>query len=419
MLRADYFINCLRAGMYVNRQWILNTFGTPIGDRKATKPWQVGIENGVWYVHNADNQREEIDDQPEGNNALFIAGEPITLPAFTLANIKASVETVYAQAMVNAIVLVWPFGDMFDFIPKKKINDKVLKSLITPKFTAKEVSVEQYINVHKALDHLEVFGKLLVRTLTPASLAPTKEALEVRDRLLEQYKDQLHIPAIAAMIDDAIVAADMEALKNDPVMRYFVNKKSFQTVRKKMYGSQGGVARLDDPTKIAYVKGSLLEGVRPEDLPFANNASRSGSYDRGASTAFGGKEAKSSNRTGEGILLKEGDCGTNAGLRLRNVTEEQAEFMVGRFPMGRDTPYTIDEAKGLVGKSIVVRSPVGCNQVDGNYCHRCMGTAVAASSIPLGPQLGSVASIYLSVFLAAFHAKPLTLVPYSFDKYMS
>lgn len=418
MIRVDYFRLCLKEQVFINRAWILNTFAVPYEDREPKFTYDIGKRGDSYFFRTRDGGEEPIDDNPAPKQPLFPAGEPITLKPGDLPNITVPEKTVYAQAMVNAIVFAWPLGDKVPFIATAPIDNGRITKETQGKYQEGLISVDEYTNIHKAMDFLEVFSRILVSTLTEASMRPFPEVLELRDRLLKQYDGQLHKPEVAALVDDALYKLDMELMKNDPVMRFFIKKKSFQTVRKKLYTAQGGVPRLDDPTKVMYIGRSLAEGTRPEDLPFANNASRSGSYDRGASTAFGGAGANNAARAGDGISIKTEYCGTKAGLEWL-VLPSNIKDLNGRYLVGTDKPLTPESASKYMGKVVHIHGPIGCNVEAPGLCARCMGDVVAKSGVGIGAQFTEIQSVYLSIFLAAFHAKVLTLVKYDYSANIS
>lgn len=288
-----------------------------------------------------------------------------------------------------------------------KLNGKKVDKLIADLAEKKQISVEEYRrNFIRACGYLTVFTQLRITAATPKSISPSKKALAVRDKLLRENKGNLEDPAVLAKIDQQVAAADREDLAGDPSEPFFRKGKQIDTVRKKLYHIQGGVPRLDDPSRMELMPNSLDEGMTPENMPAAVNNLRSGSYGRAKDTALGGEAAKFATRAYQNVRISSDDCGTKVGEQMF-IQENHVGELSGMYLVGDDQPLDEKKIKALIGKSVYLRVPAACKENNRNYCVRCIGHRIADSGIGVGPLMNQIGNVFMSVSLAAFHGSSL------------
>jgi len=409
MLKSDYFKMALKEGWYRDRQWILRVNTIQKADRAPTDTLP-GFKEGQFYILLEGAEEPITDTVPD--QPLFPIKEVLSLTPDDLKCVKEPITTNYGEATINAIIFEYGSAGKLPFI-RGEITGKLLSKVVARALETDVITVDDYLRIIEGMNFITMFADIHVVAYTPRSLQASPEALRIRDELLAKFKDQLHDPAIVAMIDEAIVAADKEFMEGDPAAKFYLADKAYAVVRKKLFHVQGGLTRLDDPSKMDYIPRSLDEGYAPEDLPAIINSLRSGSYDRGASTALGGEAAKFSNRVFQNLKIAEEDCGTKVG-KPETVSAERN--LVGRYIVGRDTPITEAEFETLIGKRIILRDPTGCKTANRAYCGKCMGDKEVESELGLGPRLSEVCSVFLSVSLAAFHSVASKLVVFDPSK---
>lgn len=452
MLLRDYFIKALKTDVHKYRSWITTLFSIPFKDIKAAMPWMLSFHDGQYYVLKEDGEEELIETGYDYNQRpLMLPLDLVHLEPGDLENVYAPVDTCYGNAITNFYMFVYPFvyadinESTFARITEKvrrevidsvtllrrqrqaegrlcpipyqsgTINGKRINVLLEDTLRAEKMTVSEFFDVQRGLDMLTPLTMLIMTTATPKALELDPAIIAERDRLLELYKDRLTDPAIAALIDAKMVEMLKERLKDDPVAKYYIKEKSYTTVLKKLYATQGGLPSMDDPTKVDYIPSSLREGLRPEDMPAGINSARSGSYDRGASTADGGAAVNSTNRTGMNTDIVEDFCGTGAGVKLV-VNRFNTDKLIGRTILGETAIVDEARANSLIHKQVYIYGPPTCNTVNGNYCKRCMNEDVVNSNVKLGSQLAAIDSVFLKIFLAAFHARELKTVRYEFEE---
>ncbi|QAX96024.1 hypothetical protein [Vibrio phage vB_VmeM-Yong XC32] len=397
--KLDYFKLAMRDGLYRHRAWLFRVLSLPNRD-KAVGVNVPGFREGKWFYHNPEIEggQEEITGWEEGQ-PLFPIKERFTITEDFLSCVREPVETNYGEAIINACIFEWGSEGVLPYVAGK-INKKLLSKRVSAALLDQSLSVPQYLKVMQAMNYITVFAEITVSAYTPKALTASPEALKIRDELLEKFKDQLDDPAIVAMIDEAITEADREYMAGDDASKFFLKDKAYAVVRKKLFHVQGGLAKLDDPSKMDYIPRSLGEGYAAEDLPAIINSLRSGSYDRGASTALGGEAAKFSNRVFQNLKIAEDDCRTMVG---KPELVEAGRDLVGRYIVGRDEPISEQEFAKLIGTEIILRDPTACKTKNRGYCARCMGDKEVNSNVGLGPRMAEMCNVFMSISLAAFH----------------
>lgn len=390
----------------MSRKWLIRVFSVPYSD-KVPADDAPGYREGEWYfTHNGE---EVIISDSLPGMPLFPKEESIALLAGDMACIKEDIaDTTYGIAIINAVLWDYSSADAIPYM-NKEITGKLLTSTVSRALKEDVITVDQHLRIREALNHITVLAPITVTAFTPKLIVASKEILALRDQLLAQYKDQLTDPAIIALIDEAISNAIRDYLKDDPSAKFLLKSKHYDVVLKKLYYVQGGLARLDDPTKMEYIGESLETGSTVDNMAAKVNASRSGSYDRGASTADGGAGAKISNQMGQNLKVAEPDCGTKVG-KLEHISN--IYDYVGRYLVGSDTPLTPIDVANLQGKTVLLRDPTACKTGKLNFCAKCMGDAVAISGDALGPYLGEICNVFMSNSLAAFHGIRSHNVPF-------
>lgn len=405
--RLEYFKTACSQELYTHRNWCIRCMSAPYKDVDGTDTLPE-FKNGQWAVPIGGGKFDPITDCPEGE-PLLEHQTKIDLEPGDLKCLKEPVKgTSYGEAVCNAVFFDWAADGKIPYF--KGPLEKYVKKTVPALLEDGTLNFSNLDRLYKSQGYLTLFADFLVYTYTPKSLTASPEALKILKELLEKYKDQLSDPAIAAMIDEAVVNADREYIKGDEAAKFFLKDKIYATVRKKMFYTQGGIARLDDPSKMDYIPNSLYEGIKPENLPAIINALRSGSYDRGVSTALGGEAAKFANRVFQNLKIAEDDCGTKVG---KPETVSAGRNLVGRYIVGEDQPITEERFKSLIGKQIILRDPTGCKTKNGNLCAKCMGDAETNSKTGIGPRMAEMLNVFLSISLAAFHGRVAKTVEFN------
>jgi hypothetical protein len=363
---------------------------------------ECGIHNdGKFHIAEVNGEYielEEVSDQ----FPLYGIKDKITLSTNTFPNIDRDLITNIGQVLINEYFFVYAAGDRVKFV-QGKINNKVISKIHTALITDSTVDEvtrkETYLRYFEGANFATIFEEISVVAASLRAMTASKAVLELRAKLLEEYKDQLENPQVLATIDEALSAADREYLKGDVAEAWFTSGKMIDVVRKKLFGLQGGIERLGGDG-IDFVSNSLVDGYRPEDLPAIINQLRSGSYDRGASTGLGGYAAEMMGRINQSVQLIDQDCGVSIGKR--EIVNDYIDLS-GRYEVGSHEPITEESQKAMIGKRIILRDPTACKAPDGNVCRVCMGDKEASSTIGIQPRTMAMANVFLKISLSMFH----------------
>lgn len=411
--KRDFFIYSVKKELHLTRYWLIKVLAIPNKTKNPDVPFL--SEDGKKVLVEMSGEVFVISDAIV-DESLYSNDERVTLPKTILTSIKTEeIETTYRVALLNLLIFISVFDDKIEYINDIFNASKV--DAVVNEHLRKDItqSADEYKKHMKVAGFIEVLSEFCIPTTTERLLRPSKKAIEVRDRLLEEHKDELTNPTTIAKIDAAIVEVLEEEIKGDEAEGFFSNRKMLTKIRKASHGMVGGVIRLDDPTKTDIIPRSLIEGYRPEDLPAAINQLRAGSFDRGSNIALAGVAAKRIGGATQSIAITSEDCGSTNG---KTVLVTDNKMYEGRYIVGKNEALTKEDLSKLIGSTIVIRSPLACLEPDGNYCKVCMGKKDAESSVGIGSRLMAMAGVFTGVFLSLFHGKEFKTADYDITKHI-
>ena len=203
---------------------------------------------------------------------------------------------------------------------------------------------------------------------------------------------------------------DVEYLKGDPAMDFYIKGSTISIKRSKMmimYGLEGGLS-----TTPTLVPRSLNEGWDLEHMPAIADSVRAASYNRGNQTALGGESVKYFYRIFQNTRIEMEDCGSTLGWTW-NVSQKNKHKFVGQYMNSPNGIVRISEENvdSLVGKIINVRTPMLCKVGGASFCARCVGDSLAMTPNGLHIAASGVGSTFMLDFMKAMHGKELSTVP--------
>lgn len=416
MSKRDFFLYGIKNNFYLYKQWVIECFSIARSDSGNYGPFVNYLPKEKPHGWTADKQIIQITDSVIGQ-PLLNAQDPITLLPGDLPNVTEKVETIYGVALLNAIVLCYPFGNKIPFVDKDPITGGYLDSLVVAKLTdyppagqekdPTKIYVDEHLKYQEACAAMGGFGMLFSPTASPATLVIPIEVLKRRNELFAQHKDSLKDPVVLAAIDKELTGMVRAHLKKDSSAAFFISNKAIDVAIKKSmisYGMELGF-NPDDPTVILP---SLQEGLDFNNMAAIADSARSGSHARGAMTALAGQSVKELYRVFQNTKVHEEDCGSVLGLELLVTEDNHGEF-VGRYMLVGGKPVRLDAAiiKPLIGKRITVRSPLRCNTVKPYHCARCVGDRSAMNPTGLHVEISDIGSVFMNVEMKAMHGKSL------------
>lgn len=436
MDKRDYFIEALQAEAFKYKEWTIQMFSVVHRDKEQSftseynYPYQIRFKDNdesVYFIDpNNDNELSVLDDVNE-NEPFFKFKDRITLNPFDLANVTETIETCYGNVLLNALLLVYPFKDKIPFM-KGKLRaskfDNAVSSLMVEyppegvERDPKKIYIDEYLKYAETASSLAGLSQLCTASGSAETVTIHPDVVKLRDQLLKEYQTQLHDPAILAMIEEKLTKLDREKIKESGADEFFLKDKSYDVVRKRVFVMVGAETGFADTRKgVEPITKSLEEGWDTAQMPAMVNNLRHASFSRGAETALGGESVKYFYRIFQNTTVIEPDCGSINGLEWM-ITQAEYKRFIGlhqilpsdkfgdKKPM-EETRLTEEKLKSMIGKTIHIRSPRGCNTAEPSFCAKCVGDTVALNPTGLHVTTSDVGSIFMSIFMGAMHGKAL------------
>lgn len=373
-------------------------------------------DEGSGYFTFDGESREPIRLTSDGvGKPLFNWRERFELQPGDLQNVTVPTVTTVGNIVYNAMVLCYSFGGKIPFITGRvkpgKVENHISANLVPGEEGGENLPDKFYVyELLRYMDSTSALAGLamaVVPTGSEKTMVVDPAVLKRRDELFAQYGDQLRDPAILSKVEAELVAMDKASFAGDPSEGFFIKAKAWDVSRKKAFISYGNEGGLGGEPRL--IKNSLAEGMKVEDIPAYSDAIRAASYSRGAETALGGELVKYLYRIFQNTSIVTDDCETDVGMRI-HVTTFNMDALPGRYLMSGSViqgPNVkgLYNVKGMVGKDIVIRSPLYCKAKAPSFCAKCMGTQYTNTPNALHIAAADVASIMMNCFMKAMHGK--------------
>lgn len=426
MNKRDYFIASLLSGAGYKRAWSVSIFSLINESAEAYKkdpyPYRlVQIPTGFFFVDpNKNNELTKIDDTKIGE-PLFSVTEKLTVTKEdNIPNLKETIITTYGNLYFNYVVLCYSVGDKIPY-QNKRINviDTEFKITSVMQDTPIEnipkekgvIYVDEYLKFCDAIFSLVSLTQICVPSATEKVITPAPGISEYKNKLLLENKDKLTDPAVIAKIDALLVEYDKAYLKGDLGEGFLINEKSYNVVRKRLFGMQGAETGLTSTHEVDLISNSLNEGWDMSKFPTIINTLRSGSFDRGAQTQLGGESVKWLLRSSSNINITEDDCGSTLGITF-DIDDINYDKLINFYVIKNNESTLIEneeQAQKYINKKVMVRSPMYCKLGKTDYCKKCCGTNLSQHPTGASVAISEFGSIILTLFLKKMHGKTLSL----------
>lgn len=405
MKPLDYFLHILPTDNLLNLDWY-NTFLQIMIDKELENNY-LKITNGKYYVK-INGNFEEL----EGNftnQPIIKLSDNIKINNTHLSNISNEVVTTIGRAIANKTLLVFPFNNKIPYINSKfSISD--IEKLIVPLMRSNTISVKEYIHFTNAATFVRGLSKITNVSATYKNVLPPPNLKKIKIDLIKEFntkygpewkKDRTKV----VEYQERLKQVDAEWLKDDPSNGKLVSGKLKDNARVKMYLTFGPEVGFNkDGEDMVFVENSLMDGY-PEDkkqLSAMFNSSRAGSFDRGHETQKGGVVAKDILRATSSYKILKGDCGSKQGKKI-TVTKDLVKVLKGRYMLVAGKSQIIDNPETLIGKEILIRSPMYCKKQGSHFCSICVGETLASQPTSLNLSLLSISNTILTASLKSMH----------------
>lgn len=433
MHKRDYFIQAMKAEAYRYKAWILGAFSVT-----RQKPTDVSEEYPYQLFRDDKGQYYFFEGQKDAAVYLegIVPGEPpfsfkdqVVLGVGDVPNLKRNITSTYGNLLFNYIALVYPFGEKIDYmegpitVPRvEKIIEGRLQD--APKNEADRSTspggplyVDEYMKFNEAMFSMAGLTQLCVPSATAKTMTTDPRIAVRRDELLKQYKDRLHDPVVQAKIDAELIAMDRAWLKGDLGEGFYIKDKSFEVVRKKTHLLQGAEQGFDVQGEV--IPTSLNDGWDIKYLPAMGNSLREGSYNRGALTALGGEATKFNYRIFQNTVISEDDCGSTLGMPVEMTPTRAPRFLASSYitPKG-PVEITEENLQGLMGQTLMMRTPLYCKTKGANFCAVCMGRKIATTPNAISTYAADIGSTFMGIMLKSMHGKSLSVAKYDYKQHL-
>lgn len=421
LAKLDYLRVAIAANKIEDKTWYYSCFGIPL--LKEDPNWEENAKqfdivtrmDGLYYV----------DSNPEGKMVLekitdYVKDQPlyrfqdvVTIDPSWGPFAKSKMETKIGVLIINALILYPSFKGKLEYMNTHiKISDveKVLAQRVVNDSDAKEgdISVSEMVKCFERFAFLSNLANIINIASTAKAITPPTDIKKIKAALLKEYEGQLHDPVKLVEFEQKLIAIDNEYLADDPTVKNIFNGKA-RTGRKKMFLVYGDTMDFEKTTSAKTIAGSLSEGLStdPNDFPKYMNDLRVGSFARGGSTQLGGYTYKILQRSLSSIYISSVECNTKRGLK-RVITPYNVTKLLNRYVAlgGKWTLIeTIEEAKKLMDKEVMVRSSMYCTSPKNTVCYKCMNEMY--KDIPTGVTniASELSGTILGMFMKLTHGK--------------
>lgn len=406
--KHEYFLFMVRNRLYTKKKILLSTFA-------AIDPAPLGSEEQiVGGIYKQDDKVIFLNEvlEPVVLNGwkesapLFHPDEKFEAKPGDLPNIKEKLTTTYGVALANLITVVYACEDKIDYMNGQLGYGKLETAIITALDEGK-IDVEHLRRFLKSVTWATGIMPLFIAPTSEKSMTGAPGIKKRRDELVRENKDSLDDPTTLAKIETELSGIDKKYLEGDVTEKFYKSGKAFNVTRKRMYGIFGGEEDLTNPGKMVLVTNSLEEEWDVEQMPAMINSLRMGSFKRGAETALGGADFKDLSRIFQNVTISDKDCGSKVGKDTL-VTNFNYKRMTGRRDM-KGKILTESDAKALIGKRIILRSPQACHSKGTTFCRHCVGEAVASNPNSVGMLAANLGASLMLIMMGAMHGRALKL----------
>lgn len=430
----SFFKGAVKAERLKEKSWLLRAFS--ITQKINTLPDNVKpfdiyhVEDNLVFIGD-DQQPVKIEDyvyNKKNPEPAYHVKDVITITTDDLVNVNGSIETTIGNVVANWLLCIYPFGNKIPFIEGRfgiRDVEKYIERLFTDDpvdgvYDESKIYYDEYTKYRRAAGIIDGLTQICVPSATEKTLTHHPDRDKLRKELIEKYKDKLHDPGTAAKISAELKALDLEWLKGDRAMGFFVNSKSLDVVRMKTHGMIGlEQAFTDVGVEGDYIDRSLSDGWDITKMTAMANSIREGSFDRGAQTALGGEATKFILRVMQNAGIEEKDCGTKLGIDVE-VTKQDRDALIGNYHIvdGKIVLITEESFNSLVGKTINMRTTAYCRSKFDNFCETCLGERYASNKTALATAAANVGSTFMLVFMKSMHGVALKTVKYDYKQHL-
>lgn len=424
----ELFVAGCKANRWKWRAWRISLFSVSLlPDDHELEPYDLDYREDGTYWYTPEGQWSPLDGV-EPHVPVFTARQQVMFDDGELPNHQGRLETTYGRALFNYMVVSYAFGDKLPFQQKvtakalvKQFIDKVVDEPDEGEVTdPAKIYPSEVARFVKAMFELTSLCPYITPTGSTKSLTTDPRMAEVRDQLIEKYKDQLDDQSVIAKIQDELVAIDKAWLKDDDAADFYLSGKDYSVKRKKMFVMAGVESAFREDGGFTFVPKSLNEGWDMKHLPELYNSTREGSLDRGLNTALGGEKVTLLQRMFQSDQVLKEDCGTKRTHDFVLTAENWTPYRGMNIVTGGGLVRLNDEtAPAHFGKMVAMRRPILCQQADNDYCSACAVEALARDPSAAAAEISELGSAIMLAYMSSMHGVELAVAEYKPELHIS
>lgn len=432
MDKRDFFMQCMKQGKYKYKPWVLRAFSL-VRETKTVENIEffdiLQTPAGFFYKDPETKGLEPITGMGiVAGKPMFNAKEKLTIRKGELPGVDKDIETDYGRVLYFFVIFDYSFGTKVPFQNKalnmRAFEDELASRLDDDVTPGQQEKLDRFyprelIKYYEAMAYSRGLAMLFVPAASPKSMTVSKEVLKRRDELFNDPKIDLNNQAVAAAVENELIALDKKSFEGDPAAGYLISKKNWAS-RKKCFISFGSGASLTPDSQTAYVKMSLDEGTDISQFKDYNDEMRTGSYKRGVETMFGGELDKWLVRESSNIRVDFTDCGSTVGIP-DTVTDFNKVSFIGKYIVAGKQPLklTEDNIGTYMGKVVLRRSPAACWTGAPDYCHVCLGDRLSMNPDAISIAFSQYGHDFMGESMSAMHGKALAIARMDFHSEVS
>lgn len=446
MNKLAYLKLFLSSRSYGDKNTLISVVSIQLPDEEETmktfkaSPYGVYVKGNKFHFMHEGNE-VVIDDVTYSQQPLFDKDELLDVTPDLHPFIHEPMITTFGILLCNIILFYEVFdnggvtylnGEITDSYVRKLLSD-VLVDEIRPtdeearnpewrpiyppgKYDYKK-AVEKFARHGNYLQGLDIYW---IRSSCIESLSPSPAVMALKEKLYEEFKDQLDDPVVFSNIVKQCVALDMKEQMKSYNATFYTQAKFIEDNRKRMFIAFGVEA---DPEsgKLVTLKRSLDEGVDLNLITNYVNSTVSGAYDRGKATGEGGAAVKDTIQLIGGTKAHPGvNCGTKVGERVM-MTEFNRNYWLGSYynpnkDSGDAIELTNETIKPLIGQYINVRVPAFCMQPNGDFCNVCLGKVLGSNADQMTAAVTRIPTNFMLTRMKAYHQAGQTITKLDLKK---
>lgn len=365
----------------------------------------------------------------ENDNGFTVKENPfsiftkIVLKKGDILNLKKdSITTTVGCAIVNKLLKVDCFGELFEYVDEDAMSIGKFNNQVTLELFKKTVTTTMVMKFYKNTYWLSRFADMAMPSYSRKILTTPKKSEKLRKELMIKHKDLVDNGDIAFVnkVENVVLDSIIKELDNDPSMiLYSLGKPKKDNQLKQCISTLSPL--LDPATGKFYMPdGNFSTGLDPKYLDKWANFNIVASYGRAVNTQDGGSMVKSIYNAMNTIVVDVHgtDCGSTR-YKTVTISKFNSNMYIWNYFLenGKLRVLEPDIVSSYVGKQLKFRTALYCRHESKNKtCNICAGELPYIEEMTsIGNLCGRVGFNFVKLALKGFHDS--TIKVYDIDPF--